>query len=138
MNASYVINIYDQSVEGCIAQQQRHALTRITIARNDNVQDRNIYNRINPLSPHVNVPYFRQRRDVIPSSITMNSGLDYANMYHSRMNYVLQNKATLFPQRSVIDDVVITNHSNRSVEGCVPQQARERLTSITVERNGSV
>ena len=38
----------------------------------------------------------------------------------------------------MVDDVSITNHPNRTVEGCVPQQSRERLTSITVERIGSV
>ena len=54
------------------------------------------------------------------------------------MNSFLRNEATLFPQRSVIDDVVVTNQSNQSVEGFVLQQARECLTSFFVEKNGSV
>ena len=81
INVSYVINISDESTEGCVAQQQRHDLTPITVARNDNVQDINIYHIINPLSLHLNGPYFHQRTYVIPSAITINSGLDYANMY---------------------------------------------------------
>ena len=109
INGSTIINISDQIVEGCVSQQQRNALNPITVARNDNVHDRNIYHIINHLSPHVNVPYFRQRTNVIPSPITMNSGLDYENMYNSGMNSILQNKATLFPQRSMIDDVVVIN-----------------------------
>ena len=38
----------------------------------------------------------------------------------------------------MVDDDVVTNQSNQSVEGCVPQQARERLNSVIVQRNGSV
>ena len=68
----------------------------------------------------------------------MNFALDKANMYHNRMNSIWQNKATLFPQIFVIDNVVVTNQSNQSVEGCVPQQGREGLTLVNVERNGSV
>ena len=113
-------------------------MTPIKVAGNSNVKDRNIYHRINPLSPHVNVPYFPQRKDVIHSSITMNSSLDYENMYHNGMNFVLQNEARCFPQISLIDGVAVTNQSNQRVEGCVSQQARERFTLVTVERNGSV
>ena len=101
-----VKNQSNQSTEGCVAQQQRHALTLIKVARNENVQDRNIYHIINPLSPHVNVPYSNQRTDVVPSAITMKSGLDYANMYHSGMNSIWQNKATLFPNIVVGNDNV--------------------------------
>ena len=36
----------------------------------------------------------------------------------------------------MVDDDVLTNQ--KSIEGCVPQQARECLTLVTVERNGSV
>ena len=50
------------------------------------------------------------------------------------MNSIWKNKATLFPQRYMVDDAAVTNQSNQSIEGCVPQQARERLTSVTVER----
>ena len=57
----------------------------------------------------------------------MNSSLNYANVHHNRMNSVLQNKATLFPQISVIDDVAVTNQSNKSGKGCVSQQQRHRL-----------
>ncbi len=91
----------------------------------------------NSLSLHVNIPHFLQRTYGIPSAITMNYVLDDANMYH-RMNSVLKNNATLFPQRYVIDVNAITNHSDRSVEGCVAQQPREPLASVIVERNGSV
>ena len=38
----------------------------------------------------------------------------------------------------MVDDAFVTNQSNQSVEGCVPQQAREHLNSVIVERNGSV
>ena len=38
----------------------------------------------------------------------------------------------------MIDDASITNQSNQSIEGCVPQQARECLTLVIVERNRSV
>ena len=37
INGSTIINISDQIVEGCVSQQQRHALTPITVAWNDNV-----------------------------------------------------------------------------------------------------
>ena len=68
----------------------------------------------------MNFPYFLQRIDVIPSAITVNYGLYYANMYRNGMNSVFQNKAMLFPQKYVIDDAVVTNQSNQSVEYCVP------------------
>ena len=86
----------------------------------------------------MNFPYFPQRIDVIPSAIIVNSSLDYANVYHNRMNSVLQNKATLFLQISVIDDVAVTNQSNKSGKGCVSQQQRHRLTPNIVVGNGNV
>ena len=86
----------------------------------------------------MNFPCFPQRIDVIPSAITVNSSLDYANVYHNRMNFVLQNKATLFPQIFVIDDVVVTNQSNKSGKGCVSQQQRHRLTPNIVVGNDNV
>ena len=84
------------------------------------------------------IPNLPQRTDPIHAATTMKFVLDNENIYHSRMNSILQNEATLFPQRSAIDNVVVTNQCNQSIEGCVHQQARERLTSVTVERNGSV
>ena len=112
-------------------------MTPITVVGNGNVQDRIIYHGINPLSPHVNVPYFPRRKYVILYAITMNSSLDYANMYH-RMNYVLQNEATIFPQIYVIDDVAVTNQSNQSVKGCVSKKKRQSLTPNIVSGNDNV
>ena len=86
----------------------------------------------------MNVPHFCQRTNDIPSSITMNSGLDYANMYHNGMKSILQNATTLFPQRYVIDDVVVTNQSNQNVEGCVPQEQWHPLTPNIVAGNDNV
>ena len=74
------------------------------------------------------IPNLPQRIYIILVSTTMKFVLYNVNMYHSEMNSVLHIKATLFPQRSVIDDVVVTNQSNQSIEGCVPQQVREHLT----------
>ena len=54
------------------------------------------------------------------------------------MNFVLQNEATLFPQRSVIDGDVVTNQSNQSVKGCVAQQQRQPLTPNIVAGNDNV
>ena len=86
----------------------------------------------------MNFPYFPQRIDVIPSAITVNSSLDYANVYHNRMNSVLQNKATLFPQISVIDDVVVTNQSNQSGKWCAAQHQGNCLTPNIVAGNENV
>ena len=86
----------------------------------------------------MNFPYFPQRIDVIPSAITVNSSFDYANVYHNRMNSILQNKATRFPQISVIGDVAVTNQSNKSGKGCVFQQQRHRLTPNIVVGNDNV
>ena len=74
----------------------------------------------------------------MPSATTMNFVLDNANIYHSGMNSTWNNKATLFPQRSVIDDVVVKNYSNQSVEGCVPQQQRKPLNPNIVAWNDNV
>ena len=43
-----VTNQSNQSVEGCVPQQQRKPLTPNIVALNDNVQDRNVFHRINP------------------------------------------------------------------------------------------
>ena len=85
----------------------------------------------------MNVPYFPQRMDVIPAAIAMNSVLYYANMYH-RMNSILKNEATLFPQRYVIDGDLVTNQSNQSVKGCVSEQQRQPLTPNIVAGNDNV
>ena len=59
-------------------------------------------------------------------------------MYHNGMNSILHNKATLFPQISVIDDFVVTNKSNKRVEGCVPQEQRQSWTPNIVAGNENV
>ena len=59
-------------------------------------------------------------------------------MYHNRMKSILQNDTTLFPQRYMVDDAVVTNQSNQSVEGCVPQQQRHPLTPNIVAGNDNV
>ena len=84
------------------------------------------------------IPNQPQRTDLIPAATTMNFVLDNANMYHNRMNSIWHNKATLFPQRYVIDDVVVTNQSNQNVEGCVPQEQWHPLTPNIVAGNDNV
>ena len=59
-------------------------------------------------------------------------------MYHNGMNSIWKNKATLFPQRHVIHDVFVTNQSNQSVEGFVPQEQRNPLTPNIVAGNDNV
>ena len=84
------------------------------------------------------IPNLPQRIDHILVATTMNFVFDNANIYHNGMNFVLHNEATLFPQRYVIDDVVVTNQSNQSIEGCVPQQQRQPSTPNIVVGNDNV
>ena len=84
-------------------------MTPNIVAGNDNVLDRIFYHRINPISLNVTIPNLPQRTDLIPAATTMNFVLDKTNMYHIKMNSVLENEDTLFPQRSWIDDIVVTN-----------------------------
>ena len=83
-----VANQSNQSVEGCVPQQQRKPLTPHIVAGNDNVQDRIVYHRINIISHNVTIPNLPQRTYLIPISTTMNFVLDNANMYHSGMNSI--------------------------------------------------
>ena len=106
-----VTNQSNKSGKGCVSQQQMYHLTPNIVARNDNGQDRIVYHRINPISQNVTILNLPQRTYLIPSATTMNFVFDNANMYHNGMNSIWQNKATVFPQRFVIDDVVITNQS---------------------------
>ncbi len=99
-----VTNQSNQSGKGCVTQQQRQPLTPNIVARNDNVQDRIVYHRINPISQNVTIPNLPQRTNLIPFSTTMNFVLDNENMYHSGINSVLQNKATLYPQKYVVNE----------------------------------
>ena len=59
-------------------------------------------------------------------------------MYHGGMKSIWQNKATLFPQRYVIDDVGVTNQSNQSVEGFVWKQQRHHLNPNIVVGNDNL
>ena len=59
-------------------------------------------------------------------------------MYHSGMNSIWKNKATLFHQRSVIDDASVTNQSNQSIEGFVWKQQRHHLTPNIVVENDNL
>ena len=54
------------------------------------------------------------------------------------MKSIWKNKATLFPQISVIDDVAVKNQSNESVEGFVPQEQRKPWTPNIVAGNDNV
>ena len=53
------------------------------------------------------------------------------------MNPFLQNEALVFPQQSVTDATVVTNHSDQS-EGCVSKQPREPLNTFNHEGNQSI
>ena len=104
-----ITNRSNQSVEGCVPQEQGQYLTPNIVAGNDVVQDRIVYHRINHISQNVTIPNLPQRTYPIPATTTTNFVLDKENMHHIKMNSVLQNEATLFPQISMIDDVIVTN-----------------------------
>ena len=116
-----VTNQSNRSVEGSVPQEQGQYSTPNIVAGNDVVQDRIVYHRINHISQNMTIPNLPQRTDPIPPSTTMKFVLDKGNMYHNGRKYILQNEATLFHQRYVVDDAAITNQSNQSIEGCVPQ-----------------
>ena len=88
IDAVVVTNQSNQSIEGCVPQEQREPLTPNIVAGNDNVQDRIAYHRINPISQNVTIPNLPQRTHPILNATTMNSVLDKANMYHNEMNSI--------------------------------------------------
>ena len=71
-----VTNQSNQSGKNCVAQQQRHRLTPNIVEGNDNVQDRIVCHRINPISQNVTISNLPQRTDPIPTATTMNFLLD--------------------------------------------------------------
>ena len=67
---------YNKSGKGCIDQQQRHCLNSNIVAGNDNVQDRIVYHRINPISQNVTIPNLPQRKYPIIDATAMKFLLD--------------------------------------------------------------
>ena len=88
------------------------------------------------VSENLHVPNFPQRTIFNHASITINYDFQNKNMYQI-MNPILQNEVLVFPQKPMVDAIVVTNHSDQS-EGFVSQQPREPLTAFNREGNQSV
>ena len=77
------------------------------------------------------------RESLYPITTEGNSNVQYITLYE-KINSVSHNLILEVPQTSIYNADFIKNNFHKSIEGCIGQQPKQPLSSITVEGNGNV